>query len=234
MLAHPERGYRRIVMPPRRLIIDIETTSLSFVNGHILQIGFLLRDGDILMHDSLYLRAPEPALVEYENGSYVQRMKAAGNTGYVKADDVRSAGLPPETVFTFLREAMRVCCAHSGVVAGHNLAGFDIPYIEYQSRKYDVPIEFDRTRVVDTGAIVKAMKLRRIPRDDETDWEFYCRVRDTVAKGVFWNLTTAIDEFRLREKVAMTGEAAHSAHADVFMTDCVYEHIRSLTSDDGQ
>lgn len=229
MLANPAPGYRRIPMPRSRLIVDIETTSLSFVNGHILQIGFLLSvDGRRALHDGLYLSAPEAVLVEYENSNYVRRMREAGNTGYVKADDVRKHGVPPETAFTFLRESLRACYGVGGVVVGHNLASFDIPYVEYQSRKYDVPIEFDRNRVVDTGAIVKAMKLRRVPVESETDWEFYCRVRDTVAKGVFWNLTTSVEEFGLREKVAVAGDAAHSAVADVGMTDCVYEHIRQL------
>lgn len=239
-----------IPLPNTYLVLDIETTGISPARSCILQIGWVqVIDGVIKSQGGVFVATPEDELRAYETGSYVQRKIAEGNEGYVKAADVRRCGAPRAQVFDTLRELYRAMMANfrGSVVIGHNLTGFDIPFIEYHAQKEGFPFKFDHTRVFDTGAAFKANKLGLLPRDDEPVWDFFCRVRDIRAKGVFWRLEIAVKELNVTDRVladlqrmldAMikagsarpetnVQELFHDASADTLATHHVYQELRS-------
>jgi DNA polymerase III epsilon subunit-like protein len=210
------------------LVLDIETTSLQPAQGCILQFGWLqcIR-AEVTSRGGIFVACPEDELRMYEQGSYVQRQIRDGNDGYVKAADVRQHGVSRPKVYHVLRELLQTTMQlPEAVVVGHNLTGFDIPFVEYHMQKEGFPFKFDRERVFDTGAMFKANRLGLLPRDDEPVWDFFCRVRDIRARGVLWNLAFAVREYGLVEKHSIDTSAAHDAAADTLMTHYLYKEMR--------
>ncbi len=229
-LAHIFRMRGMIPLPNNYLVLDIETTALQPAYGYILQLGYaLVTDGKIAHNSAIYLETPEAELQAYATGSYVRRQIAAGNEGYVKADDVRKKGVPCQQVLSMLAELIEATMQlPNAVIVGHNIAGFDIPFIEHFSARNGVPIKFDRGRVMDTGALFKASKLDMIPPDDgsESLFDWFLRVKNRIAKGVFWRIDVAIDELGLESRFGITKESAHDAGFDTLATHYLYQVLR--------
>ena len=74
----------------------------------------------------------------------------------------------------------------------------------------------------------KANKMGMLPVEGQSLYDFLVRVRETRARGVFWNLTLACQELGLVERHNLDLAAAHDASADVLATHYVYQEMRSL------
>lgn len=229
-----------IALPNTYLVLDIETTAVTPASGSIIQLGWVqVIDGVIKSRGGLFISAPEAELQAYENSSYVKQKISEGNTGYVKAADVREHGIPRVQAFSLLHELYSKTMANfaGSIVIGHNLTGFDIPFIEYHSQKEGRAIKFDRTRVFDTGVAFKANKLGLLPRDDEPIWEFFCRVREIRAAGVYWRLEIAVKELGLESVInnfllncnSETPDEImyHDASTDTLATHFIYQELRA-------
>ncbi len=222
-------GTRGMQLPNDYLVLDIETDGFSPTQNSILQIGYaLVLKGLVKNQGGVYIETPEADLQAYENGFYVRKQKAAGNDGYIKAADVRQHGQPRDQVFALLRRLIEDVMKNfpGSFVVGHNLVGFDQPFIEYFSAKCGQPIAFDKTRLFDTGVMFKANKLGMLPRDGDSLYEFLCHVRDIRAKGVLWSLSTACKELDLEKKHGLDLSQAHDAAADTLFTHYVYQALR--------
>lgn len=216
-------------LPNTYLVLDVETDGLQPTLNNILQLGFLMCiNGNVVSHSAVFVETPEDDLQRYENSDYVQRKTAEGNTGFVKAADVRAHGIPRSRVFGTLQQTVNALYDAGGIVIGHNLVGFDLKFIEYFSAKAGLPVKLARDRLFDTGAAFKAEKLRLMPGPAETLFTFFERVHAKRAAGVYWNLSLAMRETGLADKHTLDMAAAHDAGADVLMTHYLYQHLRGV------
>lgn len=210
------------------IVLDIETDGLAPTLNNILQLGVLVCvDGAVILHSAVFVETPEDDLRRYEGSDYVRKKVAEGNTGFVKAADVRAHGVSRERVFTTLRRLLEGVYKADGIVVGHNLVGFDLGFVEYFSAKIGVPVSIRRDALFDTGAAFKAGKLGLTPGPDESMYAFFRRVHEKRAAGVYWNLGLAMRETGLLEKHAVDAASAHDAGADVLMTHYLYQHYRA-------
>ncbi len=215
-------------LPNEYLVLDIETSGFRPADDYILQVGYALVFGGQVVHNGvLFVSTPDDVLEAYDVGDYVSKMLAEGNDGYVKSADVRARGVPRVQAFTLLREFVKVTMALPGAaVIGHNFARFDLPFIEHQSLRAGIALEFDRSRVVDTGALFKAGAIGAVPDDTISSWEWFCQIRDKRCKGVLWNLAFATKKYGIAEKHGIDLAGAHDAGFDCLMTHHLYQAMR--------
>lgn len=214
-------------LPNTYFVLDVETDGLSPTLNNIIQLGFLVCiDGAIASHGAVFIETPEDDLRRYEDSDYVRKKRAEGNTGFVKAADVRAHGVARTRVFDTLRKSIEAVYKVGGVVVGHNLVGFDLAFVEYFSAKAGTPVQLRRDALFDTGAAFKAEKLGLLPGPDESMYMFFKRVHEKRAAGVYWNLGLAVRETGLIQKHAIDVASAHDAGADVLMTHYLYQHFR--------
>lgn len=220
------RGF--IPLPNDYLVIDIETSGLSPYNDLILQFGFLQYiNGEIATRGSVYLKTPDVVLDQYDNSNYVLKQKSAG-AGYIDTAVVRERGQDPKEVFALVCQLYRAMCNNipNFVMIGHNVIGFDVPFLEIQAAKVGVELHFDKTHVFDTGAFFKANALRVAPDSDESIRDFFYRVKDIRAKGVKWNLLFAAKQMGADKYAKEAMDKAHDAEADVLITHFLYQQMR--------
>jgi hypothetical protein len=220
-----------IELPADYLVLDIETDSTIIPSGNILQIGYLqCFDNEIRHAGGVYLQTPEDTLLTYEHGSYVAKQQRLGK-GYVKADDVRRLGIPRDQALPLLRALVEATARLPGMMfVGHNMARFDVPFIEHFCNKMGFPFRFPRERIIDTGAFYKStvMKPRAQFAEGEQLWEFSLRIANSVTPGVFWALETACQELELDKKHQLDLSKAHTANADALMTHFLYQELRHM------
>jgi len=216
------------VFPNSYLVLDIETDSVRPASGNILQIGHLLCiNGEIKSNHAAFVQTDDATLLAYDNNAYVARQKAEGNDGYVKSADVRKHGVDRKIICETLGKLYDASMGlPNAVVIGHNLSGFDVPFIENFSTRVGAPIKFDRKRIIDTGSLFKANKLGALPADEEPSWNFFARVRGYRAKGVFWRLSLAARDLDITGQLPFSLDSAHDAGADCLITHYVYQAMR--------
>ena len=136
-------------------------------------------------------------------------------------------GISREELIPTVRALIEAMLAIPGsVIIGHNITGFDLPFIEYFTTKVGCPIKLPRDRIFDTGAMYKANKLGMLPAGGEAMWNFFVKVRDIRARGVLWNLGLAAEELGVVEKYGLDLSGAHDASFDVLITHYVYQEMR--------
>lgn len=206
------------------LVVDIETTGFRKQADDILQIGALLCiDGTIRHNFGMYIQTPEESLTRYEGSDYVQGKIAEGNEGFIKAADVRKFGVPCEQALSAFKQLVDTTLAiPNSLIVGHNLIGFDVPFIEGFSARKGCAITFPRERLFDTGAAFKANELRMLPAENQPLWQFFIKVSSVRAKGVKWNLSHVCERFDLVNKHDLDLANAHDAKADTLFTHYVY------------
>lgn len=207
------------------LVLDLETTDVQPTNGTILQVGYLqCIGGKAEKAQSVFLETPEDVLEQYDKGAYVAKCKREGNDGYVKAADVREKGMPRKAVLTAIKELYDSMMDIPGaILVGHNTCAFDVPFLEYFSARNGVPIKIDKDRVIDTGALFKANKMRLSIDEEQRAWDFFCWVKSIRAKGVFWRLSLAAEELDIASLFPdYDATYAHDAAADCATTHYVY------------
>ncbi len=214
------------------LILDIETTSLNLSSGRILQIGV----GQVMGHQlagcfPVYLKTPDHILDSYMQSKYVQQCMASGKH-FVHADTVRSKGKPPEDVFRLLKELVDLTMGIPGsFVAGHNVVRFDVTRIELWSQRSGYPIKFDRSRLLDTAAVVKGVQLDPFIHPDQchsmAEWSE--KVLNQVRKGLYWSLGDhCYNSYGLTKYADIDVSKAHSADTDCRMTHYLLQEMLKL------
>lgn len=220
------RGFDEL--PRTYLVLDIETTGFLPSRDKLLQIGFLLCANDkVLGNSSLFVRQSDDVLNAYDAGSYVQKKIAEGNSGYVKSADVRKYGIDQEHALRAVADAwIRLSTLYpQAVLVGHNLIRFDATWFDEYFKQYGIDLQFPRERMIDTGALVKAGKLKCLPLRGEDLSSFFLRTHNIIAKGVFWRLELAHRELCPAGTVDLS--MAHDASADCLMTHQVWQALRN-------
>lgn len=211
-------------LPNTYVVLDLETTDVRPSDGKIIQIGYLVCQNDIVVanHD-FYLKTDEEELNTYAQSSYVKTKQAEGNDGYIKPDDVRKFGCDRSLALKAIAELLYYIDKKPGsALIGHNACGFDIPFLEYESACAGIQIPNMRNKVIDTGQIVKASKLKMLPDRYLPFWEFLCFIREFRAQKLSWSLSNCIREFNLQLPTNQT----HNAKFDALCTHELWRCIK--------
>jgi len=215
-------------LPNTYTVLDIETTGVSPSEDEILQVGFLsCINGEVAFNNSIFIQTDDDILDAYDNSSYVRNKIANGETDYVKSADVRALGQPRQAALNSIISLIRHTLAldKTSIMLGHNAIQFDLPFLEVAFLKYADKFTFDVSRWFDTGAFVKAIKIKATPYEYESIYEWSLRVREIRAKGVFWNLAAAYKDACSDSTDRII--TAHDAANDCYMTHIVYQNIRN-------
>ena len=229
--------------PRNMLVVDVETTGLEPRDGRIWQVGlYVVRDGQPLpgweRGAAFPLKTPESALLanNYNVEVRTKRRLAAGepveNAPRI-FDEEREAylaecrdGHDRKEVFTTLASLVRSAATNGWPIVGHNLAGFDLPFIEYEWARLSIPQKFPECCIVDTGILLKAAQLHSRCMEGETPRAFYSRIKDIRAKGVYFSLSVFCAEYwKIPETYGVDMTQAHDAGFDCWLTSVVLHHI---------
>jgi len=118
------------------------------------------------------------------------------------------------------------------MVLGHNIAHFDAPIICREAKEAGCPFSFHDHALLDTGILVKAAQLGETVRPWETLPQFYARVGEIRAAGVYWSMERhCIKTYGLLEKAAAVKSGkvkAHDAGDDCLFTHLLLEELRKI------
>jgi DNA polymerase III epsilon subunit-like protein len=135
-------------------------------------------------------------------------------------------GRPPAEIIKALFEIPEV---KTLPIVGHNLIGFDRPYLLQEARRLSgqgVNVEaateaLKETRLVDTGALYKGIRLGEMPRPGEDHFTWATRVLNIRAPGLYWNLRSAAGAYGL----SVPARQAHRARSDAVLCQRLLEKI---------
>lgn len=116
------------------------------------------------------------------------------------------------------------------LLISHNAIAFDVWFLEEAFNKH-FGITIPRERYRDTAMVMKAKKMRQSLNfkndgksiEGESHWDFCLRIKNVKAWGIKYSLTLCCQEMG----IDTTGLTAHTADADVLMTEALYlEYLR--------
>ena len=184
------------------IVFDFETTGFYPGTAHVIQISALkVASGKVVEEFNRFIKIDFPVPAE-----------AAAVHGITDAV-LEAEGVSATEAWTDFLEFT----GPDLPLVGHNIANFDVPFLEYQFREYGFPIPA-RARYVDTAAIYKAKLLEEKQLEGESNWDFFRRIGDTRAAGVYFQLTLLCAGLG----IDISAFTAHRADSDVGMTDLIY------------
>jgi len=204
-------------LPDTYLVIDLETTGLPDHGReeYVTQFGYAaVTDRKIADSHASLLKTP-PGWIHPE---------ASRVTG-ITDEMIQRDGEDPAA---FYEKLIKIFALYRGksMFVGHNVYGFDCPFLEADFEHHGHDFKFDDSESIDTGMIFKASQLFLAPADNETLGQFYRRVGN-VRSRVKWNLAFAIRRLGLDMKFGLDLSKAHSADVDCRFTHILFEELRS-------
>lgn len=221
-------------LPPNYLVVDTETTAKSPELGVIWQIGmYPVIDGQPaagLDGDSLLLQYPvddlKKARFEIENRC-VKRGLPATEYPILEAEFLKTIadkGMDPKTAFEITMGVIKYYKDNKWPIVGQNICKFDILWFDWAAKDFGFVNELNGCTILDTGMLIKAGILGERIDNEELFLNFYFRVAERRAKGVFY----AIDRFcfpywNLKARFGLDRDKAHDAAYDCRVTSKVLE-----------
>lgn len=214
-------------LPCDYLVLDVETTGFSSVNNRIASVGFCaVRDCEIVndIHSdrsaNIILKWPHEVFVGAEGAIAIHGID------YTKSQE---KGIDPKEAMHILSDALNWARANDMRIVGHNLLKFDMPFLCAEMTRAGIDNRIACDEVVDTHALVKAMQLGMLPGMDESVSDYFNRVVEFRAKGVFSNLETyCTNRFNLCDKYGVNPAEAHDSGYDCWMTHLVVQELNGI------
>ena len=206
-------------LPNDYLVLDLETSGFkrkSDTPDVIVQVGYAVVCHREITHNTAhYLRRPMGTM-------YGEAMRVNGITDEM----LQKLGEPPVETYQRLLPLLKLYHESKAMFIGHNLLSFDIPFLSFEFKKYNVDFTFSPDEVIDTGCIIKAMKMDLLPGPSEGLGKFLRRIRN-ARNSHKWSLTHAVDIFELERLYGLDMTRAHDAGFDCRLTHLVLESLRS-------
>lgn len=210
----------RVEKDPNLVVFDTETSGVDFAKDRMWEIGLYFPSTGIGLSLFPDIGYDAWAACDYEVD---RRYKIACKTDPACSRqaikdafiaDCQEHAMPPEEVFEVVRSVFNDWTW----LAGHNCVRFDVPFLRTEMSKYGFKLN-DPTNVVDTAMLVKAAKLGQTPlSSDQVPTQFYRRVANIRAKGVYFSIKNLSDEYKLVDALDFDEEKAHGAMYDSWVS----------------
>ena len=241
-------GDPQLHLPSNVLVLDTETSALNpaMPDAHAWQIGlYPVRDGKHLCPtgESIYLQWPVPMLKQatFEIDRRRAIATSTGNTrsqservkdgAYYKCeqefvDEVYSNGMPPKDAYMYATSIIESFVNNGYVLAGQNFTRFDIPFLQSDCKYLGLPlIKFPVNKLVDVGMLLKSSLISKRIGNDETCLDFYSRIANIRAKGIYYSLEKCNTRWGLAAKYSLDMDCVHGAGFDCKLTHCCLQEL---------
>lgn len=135
-------------------------------------------------------------------------------------DDKNS--VPLDEALKYLTSILSTFIDNGWPLVGQNFAKFDMPFIEYAVGALGIPFKFSPNNLIDTGMLIKAAVLKLMMKHDENARNFYLRVYEMYARGVYYALDRfCIPYWDMEKRHGISADSAHDAGYDAYITSLV-------------
>ena len=200
-------------LPNSYLVFDLETSGFNHSprGGQkpdvVVQVGIAaVNNGELVDRQAVYIKRPPGTM----HGS---ALEVTGITDEILAEQ----GVEPEGVYPTVVRLLQLYRDSGAMFVGHNMIGFDIPFLEADLRRHGFDFEFQRNEYIDTGMMFKAAQTRHSPGVGEDLTAFFSRIRDIHSRSK-WNLRLAVETFGVDIKHGLNMDEAHDAGFDCLAT----------------
>lgn len=204
-------------LPETYLVMDTETSGIDLYKDRAIQYGFcFVHKGKVT---NTFAQIVNRAGLVIPIGAY----KVHG------IDNVKMAseGIDPKW---FVQEVSKILTdwrSTGNMFVGHNIMAFDAPMFELESTIQGCPFKFEANEVVDTGMLVKAAQLGMYMDGRESLRDFYRRVAEVRAKGVYWSLDRhCYPKYDLERRTGISKDSSHDAGVDCVLSHAVLEALK--------
>ncbi len=228
------------VLPRSYLCIDTETTGVDTHSDLIVQLGHCL-----VLHGEAAPEHNAETLLDWTREPGVDQVWLRDRLARVKAQVESKPGAIYPYTYSLLAERgqppREVLQDYLALLDDTRAAGY--PLVAHNGWKFDVALlrnHFKRwlgqdwdlglDEMFDTGAICKASQGGLYPDSTDSIKSFSLRVAEVRLKGVFWNLTAAMERYGLFVKYGMDKAKMHGAAQDCLCCHYLLEHYRELTA----
>jgi DNA polymerase III epsilon subunit-like protein len=220
LFDHCAKVMGRPFPPDNYVVLDTETTGFDMINGRVLQIGMCeVKDREETNRSSVLLKIPE----------HVEINPKAESVHGITRERLEKDGVNPRVYYPELKAVLESYEKAGFPIVGHNFARFDGPFLEAEFIRNGSPYKFGYNNVIDTGMLVKAARLKKLPTKEATLRGLWTEIADLRVFGLYYALDRyCFDAFGLEKHGADKG-AAHDAAYDCWMTHLVLEELRQLS-----
>jgi DNA polymerase III epsilon subunit-like protein len=235
-------GSQCMSIPASYVVVDLETTGLSFGNDRIWQYGvYPVKDGQPLYEqgNSVWLQTDRQFLqaADFEISRRGDAYRSVEASGIVKdaafdraqsefVQEVNDKGVDRQKGMQILLELLSAYAADGYPLVGQNFVRFDAKFLAWESKRLELDFEFPDTLIIDVGLLIKAARLNRKKASHETSKQFYVRVSEQRAKGIYYALERfCIPHWHLDKKYGVDTSQAHDAGYDTWITNLVLHEI---------
>jgi DNA polymerase III epsilon subunit-like protein len=210
-------------LPDSYLVVDLETSGFHHTprNGQkpdvIAQVGVaVVQHREMVDNMAVYVKRPPGTMSE----------GATAATG-ITDELLGEKGVEPSEIYPKLVNLFQLYRDSRCMFMGHNMVGFDAPFIAADFSRHGYDFKINPNEYVDTGMMFKAAQLRYTPNSSEDLHKFFCRIKDTRSRAK-WNLTLSCQMLGVVEKHGLDMAAAHDAGFDCKVTHLLFEEMRAL------
>jgi len=205
------------------LVFDLETSGFRAVEGDVVtQLGWaIVQNNKCTEIGSYYIKRPAGTMLK--NGEASEASTITGITDEI----LQEKGEDPRKLLDFAKY-INDWTAAGGQLIGHNIFGFDIPFLQDEMRiEFDFKLDVPISSVIDTGMMVKASQLKDYQATDETRQSFYRRVRNMRSR-VKWNLSDSLTDLCGKDALEKIAGDAHDAGTDCEMVVVLFKKLQEL------
>jgi DNA polymerase III epsilon subunit-like protein len=232
--------------PTNLFVLDLETSDVDPLAGVIWQVGYHSVLNGVPAEQTpegaaIWLKQPvdklKGATFEISRRRNALRGEEPDGRTVIKDDDYRKAekafieeiydkGVEPRDAIEALIAMVDNARDGRCILAGQNFVKFDCPWIEYTAKYYGIDFKFPADGLLDTGMIIKAGVLGRRILAHQSYREFYTRVSEVRARGVYFAIERfCIPFWNMDEKYGIDTEKAHDAGYDCYITWLVIKEL---------
>lgn len=213
-------------IPEKHVVIDFETLGLTN-NDKIVQVGLCLADENGFSRE-FWDEDSYSLIFKREKEDFVGKERAIQVHG-IDYEKSQAEGEDPVTIMRIICDVLQYAREHDYSIIGHNLYSFDMPMMDIEMGRCGITCDINSKDVVDTGLLVKAMQLHMLPSDGDKVYDFWERVRNYWAKGVYFSLDRyCINRFELDRIYGVDVSKAHDAGYDCMLTHYVAAEMNKL------